>query len=204
MLPIECIVRGYLSGSAWKEYQRRRARCTAPRCPTGCRSRTSCPSRCSRRRPRRRSAITTRTSAFERAVDLVGRETWPSEARERQPRAATSGARRGPPSAGSSSPTPSSSSASSTASSSLCDEVLTPDSSRFWPADEWKPGTTPPIVRQAAGARLPRRPRLGQEAAAAAAARRGRQRVGDALRRGVRAHHRFVARCVAGRVTSDP
>jgi phosphoribosylaminoimidazole-succinocarboxamide synthase len=26
----------------------------------------------------------------------------------------------------------------------LCDEVLTPDSSRFWPLDEWKPGVTPP------------------------------------------------------------
>jgi phosphoribosylaminoimidazole-succinocarboxamide synthase len=26
----------------------------------------------------------------------------------------------------------------------LCDEVLTPDSSRFWPADEWQPGRTPP------------------------------------------------------------
>jgi phosphoribosylaminoimidazole-succinocarboxamide synthase len=26
----------------------------------------------------------------------------------------------------------------------LIDEILTPDSSRFWPADEWEPGTTPP------------------------------------------------------------
>jgi phosphoribosylaminoimidazole-succinocarboxamide synthase len=26
----------------------------------------------------------------------------------------------------------------------LCDEVLTPDSSRFWPADSWTPGATPP------------------------------------------------------------
>jgi phosphoribosylaminoimidazole-succinocarboxamide synthase len=26
----------------------------------------------------------------------------------------------------------------------LCDELLTPDSSRFWPEDEWKPGVTPP------------------------------------------------------------
>jgi len=26
----------------------------------------------------------------------------------------------------------------------LADEVLTPDSSRFWPADTWTPGTTPP------------------------------------------------------------
>ncbi len=26
----------------------------------------------------------------------------------------------------------------------ICDEVLTPDSSRFWPADEWQPGEAPP------------------------------------------------------------
>ena len=26
----------------------------------------------------------------------------------------------------------------------ICDEVLTPDSSRFWPADQWEPGRTPP------------------------------------------------------------
>jgi phosphoribosylaminoimidazole-succinocarboxamide synthase len=26
----------------------------------------------------------------------------------------------------------------------LCDEVLTPDSSRFWPVDQWQPGRTPP------------------------------------------------------------
>ena len=26
----------------------------------------------------------------------------------------------------------------------LADEVLTPDSSRYWPADAWKPGATPP------------------------------------------------------------
>ena len=26
----------------------------------------------------------------------------------------------------------------------LADEVLTPDSSRFWPAEAWQPGTSPP------------------------------------------------------------
>ncbi len=26
----------------------------------------------------------------------------------------------------------------------LMDEVLTPDSSRFWPLDSWQPGTSPP------------------------------------------------------------
>ena len=49
----------------------------------------------------------------------------------------------------------------------LADEVLTPDSSRFWPADEWQPGRAQPsydkqIVRDwllSAGVRLgPRRP----------------------------------------------
>jgi phosphoribosylaminoimidazole-succinocarboxamide synthase len=26
----------------------------------------------------------------------------------------------------------------------VCDEILTPDSSRFWPAEGWSPGATPP------------------------------------------------------------
>ena len=59
---------------------------------------------------------------------------------------------------------------------SICDEVLTPDSSRFWPADNCAPGTNPPVLRQAAPARLARGPALGQAAAPAAAARRDRVR----------------------------
>ena len=47
----------------------------------------------------------------------------------------------------------------------LGDEVLTPDSSRFWPADEWEPGHAAALVRQAARARLSCRPRLGQHPA---------------------------------------
>ena len=43
------------------------------------------------------------------------------------------------------------------------DEVLTPDSSRFWPADSYEPGRSQPIVRQAVRARLGVRDRLGQE-----------------------------------------
>ena len=37
----------------------------------------------------------------------------------------------------------------------LGDEVCTPDSSRFWPADDYAPGPRPAVVRQAV------RPRLG-------------------------------------------
>ena len=47
--------------------------------------------------------------------------------------------------AASSSRTPSSSSVWTTAGRlHLIDEVLTPDSSRFWPADQYRPGSSPP------------------------------------------------------------
>ncbi len=36
----------------------------------------------------------------------------------------------------------------------LADEVLTPDSSRFWPADQWQPGQASGVLRQAICARL--------------------------------------------------
>ena len=57
MLPIECIVRGYLAGSGWKEY-RRRGRCTARRCRRASSRPSGSPSRCSRRRPRPPRATT--------------------------------------------------------------------------------------------------------------------------------------------------
>ena len=61
MYPIECVVRGYLSGSGWKEYHSP-ARSAGSSCPPGCSSPTGCRSRSSPRRPRPRSATTTRTS----------------------------------------------------------------------------------------------------------------------------------------------
>ena len=155
MLPIECIVRGYLTGSAWKEYQRERhdARHAAAR-----RARTS-PSQLPEPvfTPSTKAEIGARREhhASTQAVDLVGAELA-EQARDDLASSSTAGARPGRRARASSSPTRSSSSASSTASWSLCDEVLTPDSSRFWPADEWKPGTHAAVVRQAAGARLPR------------------------------------------------
>src|SRR5207247_553640 len=46
-LPIECVVRGYLSGSGWKEYQAE-GKSAASRCPLACANRRNCPSRFSR------------------------------------------------------------------------------------------------------------------------------------------------------------
>ena len=63
----------------------------------------------------------------------------------------------------------------------LIDEVLTPDSSRFWPADRYAPGARAAELRQAAAARLSRRraPR-GTLERRRAAARRCREAVVDA------------------------
>jgi phosphoribosylaminoimidazole-succinocarboxamide synthase len=44
----------------------------------------------------------------------------------------------------------------------LIDECLTPDSSRFWPADQHTLGSSPPELRQAIRPRLPGESRLGQ------------------------------------------
>ena len=83
----------------------------------------------------------------------------------------------------------------------VCDEVLTPDSSRFWPADEWKPGITPPsfdkqpvrdYLDNLDWDKKPPPPPLPAEVV---------ERVGDPLPRGLRAHHRQFAGRLAGHLT---
>ena len=48
VLPIEIVVRGYLSGSGWKEYRRRRTVCGVAAAGRACARATACPSRSSR------------------------------------------------------------------------------------------------------------------------------------------------------------
>ena len=75
MLPIECVVRGYLAGLRLEGLPARRAGCAGHGSRTGCASRTCCPSRSSRRR-RRRSRGTTRTSTRRPLRELVGEERF--------------------------------------------------------------------------------------------------------------------------------
>jgi phosphoribosylaminoimidazole-succinocarboxamide synthase len=140
MLPLECIVRGYLSGSAWAEYQRSQTMHGEP-LPAGLRQ--------SERLPEPVFTPSTKATtghdqniSFEAAIDLVGTELA-TEARRISLAAYQQGAE--------------------LAAArgiiiadtkfelglidgrlAICDEVLTPDSSRFWPADQWEPGRTPP------------------------------------------------------------
>ena len=140
MLPIECIVRGYLSGSAWAEYRETRTMHGQP-LPAGLRQSDKLPE----------PVFTPSTKAaeghdqnisFDVAADLAGRELA-EEARRislsayRQ--AADLAAERGIIIADTKFEL-----GIIDGRLCLCDEILTPDSSRFWPADSWEPGRVPP------------------------------------------------------------
>jgi phosphoribosylaminoimidazole-succinocarboxamide synthase len=140
MLDIECIVRGYLAGSAYKEYERQ-GTVHGMAMPAGLRHADRLPA----------PVFTPSTKAAEghdvnigmdEAVNLVGREAAEAAAElclSAYARAAARAEEHGIV-------------ISDTkfelgyidGALSLCDEVLTPDSSRFWPADDCAPGTNPP------------------------------------------------------------
>ena len=119
MLPIECVVRGYLSGSGWKEYQRDRRRSAAIGCPPGLRESDRLPEPIftpatkAETRPRREHLVR------RRRPQIVGDASAARRLRAALDRALPVAARPTRASAASSSPTPSSSSA-STATASSC------------------------------------------------------------------------------------
>lgn len=140
MLPIECIVRGYLTGSAWKEYKAD-GTMHGQVLPAGLLESAQLPE----------PVFTPSTKAaeghdenisFDAAVDLIGielAEKARSVAIELYSKGAEWAAARGILIADTKFEL-----GLIDGELVLCDEVLTPDSSRFWPADSWKPGSTPP------------------------------------------------------------
>jgi len=141
MLPIECIVRGYLSGSAWKEYTEQ-GTVHGMKLPPGLQQSERLPDPLFT--PSTKAAVGDHDEniSFDAAADLVGVEVAAEAAAiclavygRAADRAAAAGiiiadtkfelgwidGRLA-----------------------LCDEVLTPDSSRFWESSAWQPGTTPP------------------------------------------------------------
>ena len=140
VVPVECVVRGFLAGSGWKEYQRDQKVCGIP-LPDGLKQSAKLAE----------PLFTPATKAdeghdenicFERMAELVGRDTA-DELRRRSidiyTRAASFAAERGV----------------IIADTKfewgwfegeliLIDELLTPDSSRFWPAGLVRPGQSQP------------------------------------------------------------
>ena len=164
MLPIECVVRGYLAGSGWKDYQATGAVCGHRLPPGPARVRPAAAADLHAGHQGRRAA-TTSTSIADAAALPGGRRRAVRPGRAAVARRSTSTPPPTRSSAASSSPTPSSSSGSTPAGELvLVDEVLTPDSSRFWPADDYAARPLAGLVRQAVRARLAGDAGLGQAA----------------------------------------
>jgi phosphoribosylaminoimidazole-succinocarboxamide synthase len=140
VVPIECVVRGYLSGSGWREYRNSGTVCGI-RLPLGLRESDRLPEPIFTPATKEEEGHDINIS-FEQMVDKVG-ESLSQELRKRSLQIYGRGAEH------------------ALAKGILIadtkfewgvvddrliliDEVLTPDSSRFWPASEYTPGRSPP------------------------------------------------------------
>ena len=143
MFPVECVVRGYITGSGWKDYQRSGEVCGI-RLPEGLSESDKLPE----------PIFTPATKAdigdhdenvdFDRAAEIIGDRPLLEELRrlsiELYSFAAEHARERGIILAD----TKFEFGAAPGAEIVLGDEVLTPDSSRFWPADTYEPGHDQP------------------------------------------------------------
>jgi len=140
MLPVECIVRGYLSGSAWAEYKKTQTM-HGQELPAGLSQSEKLPEPVFTPSTKATSGHDENIS-FDAAAELVGTEMAEELRRislAAYQRGAELAATRGIIIADTKFEL-----GVIDGQIAICDEVLTPDSSRFWPADEWKPGSTPP------------------------------------------------------------
>jgi phosphoribosylaminoimidazole-succinocarboxamide synthase len=139
-LPVECIVRGYLVGSGWKDYQKTGELCGIP-LPAGMREAEKLPEPIFTPSTKAELGAHDENISFTRMIELVGEQTA-QQVREKSiaiyRKAAAYAEQRGI----------------ILADTKfefglmdgrllLIDEVLTPDSSRFWPADRYQVGGSP-------------------------------------------------------------
>ena len=141
VVPIECVVRGYLAGSGWKEYQKSGTVCGIE-LPVGLTESAELPEPIFTPATKAEQGDHDENISFERMVDVVGREVA-EELRRRSIDIFNRGSRyareRGIIIADTKFEF-----GSVDGELILIDEVLTPDSSRFWPADRYEPGKSQP------------------------------------------------------------
>jgi phosphoribosylaminoimidazole-succinocarboxamide synthase len=139
MYPVECVVRGYLSGSGWREYRESGSVCGIE-LPAGLRESDRLGEPIFTPATKAELGEHDENISFERAGEIIGSRPLMEELRrisiELYRHAADHAAERGIILADTKFELGSSPGCEIV----LGDEVLTPDSSRFWPADEYEPG----------------------------------------------------------------
>ncbi|HET9448876.1 MAG TPA: phosphoribosylaminoimidazolesuccinocarboxamide synthase, partial [Steroidobacteraceae bacterium] len=141
-LPIEAVVRGYLIGSGWKDYQQTGSVCGIA-LPTGLRQADRLPEPIFTPATKADLGAHDENISYERVVTLIGRglaEQVRAAALALYAFAVEHALARGIIIAD----TKFEFGVDEAGRLTLIDEALTPDSSRFWPADTYRPGSSPP------------------------------------------------------------
>jgi phosphoribosylaminoimidazole-succinocarboxamide synthase len=142
MLPVECVVRGYITGSAWKDY-RASGRVSGVELPAGLRE--------SERLPEPIFTPSTKAEVghdeaidFERAVELVGERALVQRVAELSIELYSLGSAHARANGVILADTKFEFGLDERRELVLGDEALTPDSSRYWPAEGFEPGRAQP------------------------------------------------------------
>ena len=141
-IPVEAVVRGYLAGSGWKEYQQSQSVCGVP-LPAGLKNASKLPQPIYTPAAKAEAGEHDENITFERTAEMIGPDL---AARIRDisiqlyERAAAIALTKGIIIAD----TKFEFGLHQDGTLVLMDEVLTPDSSRYWPAESWQEGSNPP------------------------------------------------------------
>ena len=141
-LPIEAVVRGYLAGSGWKEYQQSGSVCGVP-LPPGLRNASRLPAPIFTPATKAEMGDHDENIDFERASDTIGAE-FAAKVRDTAIRLYSEAAQIALAKGIIIADTKFEFGFDDAGTLTLMDEVLTPDSSRFWPADRYAEGSNPP------------------------------------------------------------
>ena len=141
-LPVESIVRGYLIGSGWKDYQLTGQVCGIP-LPAGLRQADRLPEAIFTPSTKAELGAHDENIDFEKTTVLLG-ESLASQVRDFSLKIYTEAAAYALERGIIIADTKFEFGLDESGKLHLIDEVLTPDSSRFWPADQYRPGISPP------------------------------------------------------------
>ena len=141
-LPVEAVVRGYLAGSGWKEYQEGRAVCGVA-LPAGLKNASKLPAPIYT--PAAKAAVGDHDEniTFERTVEMIGLDLA-TRIRDISIQIYQAAAEFALTKGIIIADTKFEFGLDVDGTLTLMDEVLTPDSSRFWPAESYQEGTNPP------------------------------------------------------------
>jgi phosphoribosylaminoimidazole-succinocarboxamide synthase len=141
-LPVEAVVRGYLAGSGWAEY-REHGRVCGVALPPGLKNASRLPAPIFTPATKAEAGAHDENITFEEAARLIGRDTA-DHVRAISVRLYSEAAAHALTKGIIIADTKFEFGLDENGTLTLMDEVLTPDSSRYWPVDSWREGDNPP------------------------------------------------------------